>query len=184
LKFIDAYVRLRRVLLRQAYKGRFGAFGPGSSFDPSTSSIAGIENFYIGADVYIGPHAILSADDVPVVIGDGTIIGPGFCVMAGDHDFRTAGVSYGASPRGRNEPVVIGRNVWIGARVLLLKGVNIGDGSVIGAGAVVSRDVPPFSIALGVPARVIRSRFEGSERATHEAFIERELRMPSVPVRP
>jgi maltose O-acetyltransferase len=182
VKLIDAYVRLRRASLRQIYKRRLGSFGAGSSFDPTTSSIAGIENFYIGRNVYIGPHAILSADGVTVAIGDDTIIGPAFCLMAGDHEFRQPGVSFHASPRGQNEPVVIGRNVWIGARVVILKGVTIGDAAVIGAGAVLTKDVPAFSIALGVPARVVGWRFEGAERTAHEAFIERELRMPPVPV--
>ena len=55
-------------------------------------------------------------------------------------------------------PVHIGNDVWIGDRVMIMPGVHIGDGSVIGAGAVVTGDIPPYSIAVGVPARVIRSR--------------------------
>jgi acetyltransferase-like isoleucine patch superfamily enzyme len=167
-------------MLRKIYKRQFGAIGTGSSFDPVTSTITGVENFYVGRNVFIGPHAILSADRVHVVIGDDTIIGPALCVMAGDHQFRQPGIAFRASQRGRNEPVVIGRNVWIGARVLILKGVTVGDAAIIGAGAVVSRDVPPFAIALGVPARVVGWRFEGEERDIHAAFIERELRMPTV----
>jgi acetyltransferase-like isoleucine patch superfamily enzyme len=178
MMLIETYKRLRRATLRKAYKRHFGAIGGGSSFDPVTSTITGIENFYVGRNVFIGPHAILSADGVSVVIGDDTIIGPGFCLMAGDHEFRRAGIAFRASRRGRNEPVVIGRNVWIGARVLILKGVTVGDAAIIGGGAVVSRDVPAFAIALGVPARVVGWRFEGEAREIHETFIERELRMP------
>lgn len=181
MSLIDAYNRVRRVLLRQAYKRRFGAFGSGSSFEPLTSSITGIEGFYIGRGVYIGSHAILSADGVAVTIGDDTIIGPAFCIMAGDHEFRQPGVSFRRSRRGRNEPVTIGRNVWIGARVIILKGVTIGDAAVIGAGAVVTNDVPPFAIAVGIPARVVGWRFEGAAREKHEAFIESELKMPLAP---
>ena len=55
-------------------------------------------------------------------------------------------------------PVHIGNDVWIGDRVMIMPGVHIGDGSVIGAGAVVTGDIPPYSIAVGVPAKVIRSR--------------------------
>ena len=57
-------------------------------------------------------------------------------------------------------PVYIGNDVWIGDRVLILPGVHIGDGSIIAAGAVVTKDVPLYSIAAGVPARKIRDRFE------------------------
>ena len=57
-------------------------------------------------------------------------------------------------------PVYIGNDVWIGDRALILPGVHIGDGSIIAAGAVVTKDVPPYSIAAGVPARKIRDRFE------------------------
>lgn len=178
MKIREQYLRLKRVLLRHLYKRRFGAFGSGSSFDPTTSTIGDIENFHIGRNVFIGPHAILSADGVRVTIGDDTIIGPGLCVMAGDHEFRRPGISFRDSPRGNNEPVVICRNVWIGARVTILKGVTVGDAAVIGAGAVVTNDIPPFAIALGVPARVVGWRFEGSEREAHQAFIDRELEMP------
>lgn len=57
-------------------------------------------------------------------------------------------------------PVVIGNDVWIGARVIVLGGITIGNGAVIGAGSVVTRDVPPYAVVAGVPARLIRYRFE------------------------
>ncbi|MEO7893781.1 MAG: CatB-related O-acetyltransferase [Aeromicrobium sp.] len=68
-------------------------------------------------------------------------------VDEGDHDFR------GKGPR-------IGNDVWIGARVTILVGANVGDGAVIASGAVVTKDVPPFAIVGGVPAKVIRYRFD------------------------
>ena len=61
-------------------------------------------------------------------------------------------------------PVYIGNDVWIGDRVLILPGVHIGDGSIIAAGAVVTKDVPPYSIVAGVPARKIRDRFEREQQ--------------------
>lgn len=59
-----------------------------------------------------------------------------------------------------HEPIVIGNDVFIGVNVTILDGVTIGDGAVVGAGAVVAGDVPPYAIAVGVPARVIRYRFD------------------------
>ena len=56
------------------------------------------------------------------------------------------------------KPVVISNDVWIGARVIILPGVNIGEGSVLGAGCVVTRDVPPYTVVGGVPAKVIKQR--------------------------
>jgi virginiamycin A acetyltransferase len=56
-------------------------------------------------------------------------------------------------------PVTIGNNVWIGDNVIILSGVTIGDGAVIGAGSIVTKDAPPFSIAVGNPAKVIKKRF-------------------------
>ena len=59
-------------------------------------------------------------------------------------------------------PVIIGDDVWIGDRVMILPGVEIGRGAVLAAGAVVTRDVPPYAVAAGVPARVIRDRRSGT----------------------
>ena len=60
-------------------------------------------------------------------------------------------------------PVVIGNDVWIGDRVIIMPGVHVGDGSIIAAGAVVTHDVPPYTIVGGVPAKVIKSRKSATE---------------------
>ena len=83
-----------------------------------------------------------------VRIGYGVAIGPE--VMIRDSD------NHSVDGKPSTAPVVIGNHVWIGARAIILKGVTIGDGAVIAAGAVVSRDVPAGALAGGVPARVIR----------------------------
>jgi acetyltransferase-like isoleucine patch superfamily enzyme len=57
-------------------------------------------------------------------------------------------------------PPTIGSDVWLGSRAIVLQGVRIGDGAIVGAGAVVTRDVPPYAIVGGVPARIIRMRFD------------------------
>ena len=80
---------------------------------------------------------------------------------------------------GVNKPIRIGCNVWIGARVTVLKGVTIGDGAVIGAGSVVTSDVESCAVAVGVPARVVRRRFEGEDRDVHERFLARLPHRPA-----
>ena len=89
-----------------------------------------------------------------VRIGQHCVIGDMTQIFDCDfHEFEPARRNAGA---GSIEPVCLGDNVWIGSRVMILRGVTIGDNSIIGAGSVVTRSIPPDSIAAGVPAKVIR----------------------------
>ena len=104
----------------------------------------------------------MNAHAANVKIGKFCSIGPNFCCGLGIHP--TNGIS--TSPyfyRGKVEEhkqVTIGNDVFIGANVTVLDGVVIGDGAVIGAGAVVTKDIPPYAIAVGVPAEVKKYRFD------------------------
>jgi acetyltransferase-like isoleucine patch superfamily enzyme len=164
-------------VVRSLLRRRFGAYGQGASYDPVTSRVSGYERIYLGAGVFIGPYAVVSAAE-EVSIGDDTVIGPGFMLMTGNHRFSQPGILYRQMHEGDNQPVTIGRNVWIGSRVIVLKGVTIGDAAVIAAGAVVTKDIPAFAIAGGIPATFLRWRFEGAERLQHQDFIERLLTQP------
>lgn len=83
-----------------------------------------------------------------IEIGEGTAIGPGVVIRSADgHQLK-------GSPS--TKPIVIGSHVWIGEKSIILKGVNIGNGAVIGAGSIVTTDIPAHSLAVGVPARVIK----------------------------
>ena len=88
-----------------------------------------------------------------VTIGDNALLGDETVIL--DSDFH--GV---AGAQTKSAPVRIERDVWLGTRVIVLRGVTIGEGSVVGAGSVVTRSLPPRSFAAGVPARVIRSLSE------------------------
>jgi len=115
-------------------------------------------------NVQLGDHSYfaMNAHAANVAIGKFCSIGPNFCCGLGIHP--TNGIS--TSPyfyRGKiaeHKQTTIGNDVFIGADVTVLDGVTIGDGAVIGAGAVVAKDIPPYAIAVGVPAKVVKYRFD------------------------
>ena len=107
-------------------------------------------NIRLGPGVFLNFNCVI-LDVVAVTIEAGTQIGPAVQIYAADHprdaSQRHAGVEFG-------RPVQIGRNVWVGGGTIILPGVRIGDDAVIGAGSVVTRDVPTGATALGNPARI------------------------------
>lgn len=156
------------------YRVRFKKFGKNFIFDPlGDYSFSTIE---VGDNVYIGPGAIMHSD-ILISIGDDVQIGPRLTIMGGDHRFDMVGclISENIKDDSFDLPVVIGSDVWIGANVTILKGVFIGDGCVIGAGSVVVKDVPKYQVACGVPAKVIRGRFEPKDLIRHNILISNRL---------
>lgn len=109
---------------------------------------------HVGARSYIGPNAVIGLGG-PVAIGTDVQIGAGLTITAESHEAGPDGsfVSGAISRRG----VTIGDRCWLGNNVSILDGVEIGEGSVIGAGSVVTRSIPPYSVAVGAPATVRRS---------------------------
>jgi maltose O-acetyltransferase len=101
----------------------------------------------------VGINARLDGD---VRIGKHSMMGPDCMIFTQNHVFDKENLIYipGYTP---SRPVIIEDNVWIGARVIILPGVTIGKGSTVGAGAVVSKSIPPYSVAVGNPARVVKS---------------------------
>jgi maltose O-acetyltransferase len=106
----------------------------------------------IGARSVINFGSLLDGRRFPIQIGDDVSIGPEAAILTLGHDPRSPEFA------DRGGPVSIGDHAWIGFRAIVLPGVTIGEGAVVGAGAVVSRDVPPFMIVAGNPARPIGSR--------------------------
>lgn len=102
----------------------------------------------IGNNVAIGDRTEIHAGK-NVSIGDNSIIAWDCCIM--DRDYHKI-----EGDKELPKPVIIGKNVWIGCRVLILKGVTVGDGAVIAAGSVVTKDVPPCAVVGGNPARVLK----------------------------
>lgn len=106
----------------------------------------------IGNGVYVNFNLTL-VDDTYITIGDHTMIGPNVTIATANHpedpEVRKTGYQY-------NLPVTIGKNVWIGSGAIILPGVTIGDDSIIGAGSVVTRDIPSGVVAVGNPCKVLR----------------------------
>jgi maltose O-acetyltransferase len=124
------------------------------------------QNFYLeppfncdyGSNIHIGENFYANFDCVildvcEVRIGNNCLFAPGVHVYTATHPL---GAKARNSGRELGKPVTIGNNVWVGGRAILLPGVRIGDNAVIGAGAVVTKDVPPDTVVAGNPARIIK----------------------------
>ncbi|MDE2028752.1 MAG: CatB-related O-acetyltransferase [Candidatus Omnitrophica bacterium] len=103
----------------------------------------------------IGINANLSGK---ITIGDYVMMGRDVVIMTRNHEFFRTDIPMVQQGFRQEKPIVIGNDVWIGDRVIILAGVRVGDGAIIGAGSVVTRDVIPYAVVGGIPARVIRMR--------------------------
>lgn len=130
-------------------KERFARVGDGAIIRPPFHCDYGY-NVSLGDNVFINFNCVI-LDVVQVTIGDGTQIGPAVQIYTADHphdpEQRRAMLEFG-------RPVHIGRQVWIGGGAIILPGVTVGDDAIIGAGSVVTRDVPAGAKVVGNPARV------------------------------
>lgn len=102
--------------------------------------------------VYIGPNAVIGVGG-KIVIGAGTQIGAGVSFAAESHEFHKGSFTTGVTKR---KGITVGPNCWFGNGVTVLDGVEIGEGSVLGAGAIVTKSLPAHCVAVGAPAKVIR----------------------------
>lgn len=160
--------RLKMLLLRPAFK----SYGANFIFDPYSSFT--YKNIEIGDDVYIGEGAHFSATESYIKIGNKVMFGPKVTLVTGDHNSQVAGqymkdVKY-KEPED-DQPITIEDDVWLGCGVIVLKGVTIGAGSIIAAGSVVTKNVPMNSIAGGVPANIIKDRFEKDDWEIHKQLL-------------
>ena len=113
------------------------------------------ENITIGDDVIIGSNVTLHAH-APIDIGNFTKISPGVIIITASHDTSKRGIERIRT----TSPVSIGSNCWLGAGAIVLPGVTIGDGTVVGAGSVVTKDLPTDMICVGLPSKSLKPRPE------------------------
>ncbi len=141
-------------------------------------SLISYKNVYIKNNVSIGPNACFLSTRACIYIGNHVMFGPHVFIITGNHRVDLVGLymdevkDYDKLPND-DEDVVIKDDVWIGANVIILKGVTIGEGSIIAAGSVVTKDVEPYSIYAGVPAKKIKNRFTESELSEHKRIIKK-----------
>lgn len=151
--------------------------GKGVRLRPMSSDIKGLGNLSVGDGTSIPKGAVIFCTEAPCTIGRKVVFGPHPTIITGDHRTDIVGkyiIDVTAAEKmadGKNrydQPVVIEDDVWTGANVTILKGVTVGRGSVIAAGAVVTKSFPPYSIIGGVPARLLKMRFTPEQIAEHE----------------
>ena len=117
---------------------------------------------------YVGPGAWICPK---VLIGRYTMLAPEVAVLGGDHRFDLAGVPIEFSGRPILPVTDIGDDVWIGFRVIVLAGIKIGDGAIVAAGSIVTRDVAENTLVAGAPARLVKRRFAEEDWLTHKAML-------------
>ncbi len=153
-------------------KHSFAKCGKNVHFSPLNSDFT-YKTIAIGNDVFIGPHAIFrSIQDI--IIGNKVMFGPHVTIVGGDHNYREVGqfmFDVKQKRDGDDLPVIIEDDTWIGCNAVILKGVRVGRGAIVGAGTIVSKDVPPYTIVAGNPARIIRYRFDEATIKEHERIL-------------
>lgn len=161
--------------------GRFASRGDHFNFDPDGTY--SYESIHVGHHVNLGVRPVLLATRSTIQIGSHVMFGPGVTVRGGNHRFDLVGRYTDTITDAEKRPeddlgVTIEDDVWVGGNVTILGGVTVGRGSVIAASAVVTKDVPPYSIVGGNPARVIRERFTPGQVIEHEAALD-QVRSPT-----
>ena len=144
---------------------------------PMSSDIKGLENLSIGDGSLIPKGSTFYCTRAELTIGKKVLFGPKPTIITGDHRFDIVGkyiidIPDNEKTADLDAPVIIEDDCWIGANVTILKGVTIGRGSVIAAGAVVTKSCEPYSVIGGVPARLIKKRFTQEQITEHERLLD------------
>lgn len=152
----------------QLLKEMFAEIGEDCYIEPPFHANWGGKHVHFGKGIYANFNLTM-VDDTHIYVGDHTMFGPNVIVATAGHpitpELRENVTQF-------NLPVYIGRNVWIGAGAILIPGVRIGDNTVIGAGSVVTKDIPANVVAVGNPCRVLR---EINERDKQYYYKDRKI---------
>ena len=157
-------------------KEMFAEIGDGCYIEPPLRANWGGHFVHFGKNIYANFNLTL-VDDTHIYVGDATMFGPNVTIATAGHpilpELREQAYQY-------NMPVRIGKNCWLGAGVIVMPGVTIGDNTVIGAGSIVTKDIPANVVAVGNPCRVMR---EIGEHDREYYFKERRIDYSELPVK-
>lgn len=143
-------LKKREEILREA----LGTYGDGLYIIPPIYANWGLKNVHVGKNVIFNFNVCL-VDDADIFIGDDCLIGPGCHIITAQHPISPM-LRKGEDKLQYNKPIHLGNNVWLGAGVIVLPGVTIGDNSIVAAGSVVTHSVGSNVIVAGTPAKVLR----------------------------
>lgn len=190
MNLIEKLAYYKYVILSYRISSRLGSCGKGTRFS-KVEYLTGHQHIHVGKNTIFLPHLFLTAwgeydDSIKISIGDYCSIGA-YChisaynkVSIGNHVLIGKWVSIVDNDHGNTNkeslmippierklvskgPIVIGNHVWIGDKVTILSGVTIGEGAVIAANAVVTKDVPAYSVVVGNPAKIVKTANDGNK---------------------
>lgn len=124
---------------------------------PSASLRCG-RNIYLGENAHINQFCcVWAGDHSRITLGDNLLMGPGVKIFSSNHSIQRKDIPMNLQPFSEKD-IVIGNDVWLGANSVVVAGVTIGDGTVIAAGSVVTKNIPAYTVAGGIPAKPIKHR--------------------------
>lgn len=172
--------KIRRVFQRCVVspfiKRAFGGCGKNVKISPECK-FSGIQNIYVGNHVVVGAETMIMTTRAKVIFGDYVFFAPKVSVITGDHRFDILGkymLEVGDTDKSTedDQDVIFEGDNWIGTGAIVLKGVTVGRGSIVAAGSVVTKSIPPYSIVAGIPAKVIKKRFTDAQIKVHESLLD------------
>ena len=134
--------------------------GEGCIFSPGVKILTP-NQISIGNNTFLGRNVMISTSrsgGSPISIGNDVMLAQNVQVIGGNHEFKSLDLPMRLQGEGKQGAISIGNDVWLGAGCIVLTGVTIGDGSIVAAGSVVTKDVAPYSIVGGNPAKFIKTR--------------------------
>ncbi len=170
-RLLQYLVQFYRRVDHQQKALRFKARGENLIFN--ANDFFSYEHISVGNSVLIGQGAKFLASNSQIIIGNKVLFGPNVTLIGGNHTTSRVGifmfdVTDEMKDKNDDADIVIKDDVWVGANVTILNGVTVDRGCVIGAGSIVTKSIPAYSIAVGIPAKPIKMRFSIDEITDHE----------------